>query len=259
MLPDRPGTVIVRTLVTSICGSDLCGRCCATTAAGAWRGYTDPPGGDLGVPGGTGHEVMGEVAEVVPPSSLSVGDRVLVFATGYVKAVPTARRAYIAATGMSPDIMLQQGGFCQYIESHETSTVRVPSFAPPGFNPLWYVVAQPVGTLIKAVNKLPSLWMKTVVILGQGQNGLLMTQLVSKMGARRVISMDLFANRVATAKLMGATHTVNTSDTDPLTAVKEITGEMMCDIAIDMVGHQGDSIDLCSDMTAPDGTVRFSY
>lgn len=94
----RPGTVIVRVLVTSICGSDLCGRCCATTAAGAWRGYTDPPGGDLSVPGGTGHEVMGEVADVVEPSSLSVGDRVLVFATGYVKAVPSARRAYIEVT-----------------------------------------------------------------------------------------------------------------------------------------------------------------
>ena len=25
--------------------------------------------------------------------------------------------------------------------------------------------------------------------------------------------------------------------------------------AIDMVGHQGDSIDICSDITAPDGTV----
>jgi hypothetical protein len=63
---------------------------------------------------------------------------------------------------MSPDIMLQQGGFCQYVESHETSTVRVPVSTPPGFDPLWYVVAQPVGTLIKAVNKLPSLWTKTV-------------------------------------------------------------------------------------------------
>lgn len=63
---------------------------------------------------------------------------------------------------MSPDIMLQQGGFCQYVESHETSTIRVPISTPAGFDPLWYVVAQPVGTLIKAVNKLPSLWTKTV-------------------------------------------------------------------------------------------------
>ena len=250
-----PGTVLVRTLVTSICGSDLCGRCCATTEAGAWRGYTDPPGGDLSVPGGTGHEVMGEVVDRVEPCSLAIGDRVLVFATGYVKAVPSARRHYIEATGMSPDVMLQQGGFCQYIESHETSTVKVPAFAPAGFDPLWYVVAQPIGTIIKAVNKLGSLWGKTVAILGQGQNGLLMTQLVSKMGARRVIAMDLFENRVATAGLMGATHAVNTSETAPVEAVTEITEGAMCDIAIDMVGHQGWSIDTCSDLVAPDGTV----
>ena len=101
----RPGTVIVRVLVTSICGSDLCGRCCATTVAGAWRGYTDPPGGDLNVPGGTGHEVLGEVAEVVEPSSLTVGDRILVFATGYVKAVPTARQAYIAVIQSSAVVL----------------------------------------------------------------------------------------------------------------------------------------------------------
>ena len=69
-----------------------------------------------------------------------------------------------------------------------------------------------------------------MAILGQGQNGLLMTQLVAKMGARRVISMDLFENRIAVSKLMGATHTVNTSETDPVAAIQEITDEMMCDI-----------------------------
>ena len=69
-----------------------------------------------------------------------------------------------------------------------------------------------------------------VVILGQGQNGLLMTQMISKMGARRVITMDLFENRLRTSKLMGATHTVNTSQADAVSAVKEITDEMMCDI-----------------------------
>lgn len=57
-----------------------------------------------------------------------------------------------------------------------------------------------------------------------------MTQLISKMGARRVITMDLFDNRLAVSKLMGATHSVNTSRVDPVAAVKEITNEMMCDI-----------------------------
>ena len=62
-----PGTLLVKVLVTSICGSDLAGRCCATCAAGAWRGYTDemPLETDNAVlrPGGTGHEVLGEVVE----------------------------------------------------------------------------------------------------------------------------------------------------------------------------------------------------
>jgi S-(hydroxymethyl)mycothiol dehydrogenase len=57
-----------------------------------------------------------------------------------------------------------------------------------------------------------------------------MTQLISKMGARRVITMDLFDNRLAVSKLMGATHSVNTSQADPVAAVKKITDEMMCDI-----------------------------
>ena len=89
-----------------------------------------------------------------------------------------------------------------------------------------------------------------------------MTQLISKMGARRVITMDLFDNRLAVSKRMGATHSsywvhprgvhavsrahprgvhavskrmgathsVNTSRVDPVAAVKEITNEMMCDI-----------------------------
>ena len=61
------------------------------------------------------------------------------------------------------------------MRSHETATVLVPPHAPPGFDPLWYVVAQPIGTIIRGVQKLGSLWGKTVAILGQGQNGLLMS------------------------------------------------------------------------------------
>ena len=120
------GSIVVRVLVTSICGSDLAGRCCATCAAGAWRGYTDEmtpyrgPEPELR-PGGSGHEVMGEVAEVVEPCALAVGTRVLVFTTGYIRLVPAARRAYTEATGESPDDMPVQGAFC-----------RAPPPSPPG-------------------------------------------------------------------------------------------------------------------------------
>jgi threonine dehydrogenase-like Zn-dependent dehydrogenase len=91
--------------------------------------------------------------------------------------------------------------------SFETATVPVPDAPPPrGFDPLWYVVAQPLGTIIRAVSKLGSVWGKRCAVLGCGQNGLLMTALLSRMGARVLVALDLFENRVAAARLMGATH-----------------------------------------------------
>jgi hypothetical protein len=110
-----PGTLLVRVLVTSICGSDLAGRCCATCAAGQWRGYTDEMNPDtMARPGGTGHEILGEVVDVVAPSSRAVGQRVLAFSTGYIRMVPSARAAFQRATGRDPDDVLPlQGGFCQ--------------------------------------------------------------------------------------------------------------------------------------------------
>ena len=258
-----PGAVLVRVLVTSICGSDLAGRCCASCTAGAWRGYTDEMNPNtVARAGGTGHEVMGEVVSTVEPCRRAVGERVLAFTTGYIRMVPSARAAFEAATGVSADVMPLQGGFCQYILSFETATVPVPSSIPhAGFDPLHYVVAQPLGTIIRAVSKLGSLWGKRVAVLGCGQNGLLMTALLSRMGARVVVALDLFPHRVAAAGKMGATHTVLVEQPGPdgvdatLAEVGRITAGKWCDVVVDMVGHQGTTLDLCSDMAARDSTV----
>src|SRR6187200_844375 len=38
---------------------------------------------------------------------------------------------------------------------------------------------------------------------------------------------------------MGATHTVNSKDADPVEAIKQLTGVFGVDVAIDAVGHPG--------------------
>jgi hypothetical protein len=145
--------------------------------------------------------VLGEVVDTVEPCRRSVGDRVLAFSTGYIRMVSSAHAAFLTATGVSPDILPLQGGFCQYILSFETATVAVPRSVPhASFDPLHYVVAQPLGTIIRAVSKLGSLWGKHCAVLGCGQNGLLMTALLSAMGARTLVALDLFANRVAAVR-----------------------------------------------------------
>ena len=182
-----PGCVLIRTISTSICGSDLSGMPCADCEVGEWRGFTDemPRGGFIGNdpandpfpkagpprPGGSGHELMGEVADVVEPSKLSIGQRVLAMGTGWVMGI--AKTDFEARTGESVRCLAdkaQGGGFLEYFVSTEDATIPVPHAVPrPGFDPLWYVAAQPFGTILKAASKLGGVLGKSVVIFGQGQ------------------------------------------------------------------------------------------
>jgi len=56
-------------------------------------------------------------------------------------------------------------------------------------------------------------------------------------GARTIIAVDIDERKLAWAKEFGATHTVNSSETDPVAAIRALTGGFGVDVAIDAVGH----------------------
>ncbi len=56
-------------------------------------------------------------------------------------------------------------------------------------------------------------------------------------GASKVIAVDLDDRKLEWAKGLGATHTVNSKETDAVAAIKELTGGFGVDVAIDAVGH----------------------
>jgi len=56
-------------------------------------------------------------------------------------------------------------------------------------------------------------------------------------GASPIIGVDIDDRKLEWATNMGATHTVNSKDTDPVAAIKELTGGFGVDVAIDAVGH----------------------
>ena len=72
-----------------------------------------------------------------------------------------------------------------------------------------------------------------VLILGQGPMGLLVTAWVALTGAGQVIAADRYARRLETARQMGATTTLNASETDVAAAVRELTGGIGADVVID--------------------------
>jgi S-(hydroxymethyl)mycothiol dehydrogenase len=55
-------------------------------------------------------------------------------------------------------------------------------------------------------------------------------------GAARIIALDVDGRKLETARRLGATHTVNSRDADPVEAVRELTGGFGADVVIDAVG-----------------------
>ncbi|MEV7738101.1 S-(hydroxymethyl)mycothiol dehydrogenase [Streptomyces sp. NPDC088921] len=56
-------------------------------------------------------------------------------------------------------------------------------------------------------------------------------------GASKIIAVDIDDRKLATAASLGATHTVNSREMDPVKAVRELTGGFGADVVIDAVGR----------------------
>ncbi|MFM9441542.1 S-(hydroxymethyl)mycothiol dehydrogenase [Streptomyces acidiscabies] len=56
-------------------------------------------------------------------------------------------------------------------------------------------------------------------------------------GAGRIIAVDIDERKLAKARELGATHTVNSRETDAVTAIQELTGGFGADVVIDAVGR----------------------
>ncbi|MER6923401.1 S-(hydroxymethyl)mycothiol dehydrogenase [Streptomyces spiralis] len=56
-------------------------------------------------------------------------------------------------------------------------------------------------------------------------------------GAARIIAVDVDDRKLAAARKLGATHTVNSREIDPVEAIRELTGGFGADVVIDAVGR----------------------
>ncbi|MEU9119801.1 S-(hydroxymethyl)mycothiol dehydrogenase [Streptomyces sp. NPDC048506] len=77
----------------------------------------------------------------------------------------------------------------------------------------------------------------TVAVIGCGGVGNAAIAGASIAGARRVIAVDIDERKLDGATRFGATHTVNSRGTDPVEAVRELTGGHGADVVIDAVGR----------------------
>jgi S-(hydroxymethyl)mycothiol dehydrogenase len=78
---------------------------------------------------------------------------------------------------------------------------------------------------------------KSVAVIGCGGVGTAAVAGSVLAGADTIVAVDIDDRKLEGARRMGATHTVNSTDTDPVRAIQELTGGNGADVVIDAVGR----------------------
>ena len=78
---------------------------------------------------------------------------------------------------------------------------------------------------------------KSVAVIGCGGVGVAAIAGSALAGASPIIAVDIDAKKLDAARRMGATHAVDSSATEPVAAIQELTGGHGADVVIDAVGR----------------------
>jgi S-(hydroxymethyl)glutathione dehydrogenase/alcohol dehydrogenase len=232
--------VLVRTVATGVCHSDL------HVVDGLGRFPVDRPFV-------LGHEGAGVVEAVGKDvTAVRVGDHVVACLSGFcgtcaqcLSGHPNVCTGGIVARAEDATPRLSQGGrpfrtfaaigsYAEYMLVHENSLVRIePEISLDRAALVGCGVLTGVGAALRSAGLQAG---QTVAVFGCGGVGLSIVQGARIGGARQIIAVDQFDSKLEMAKGVGATHTVNSTQDDPVKAVRALTKGVGVDHAFEAVG-----------------------
>jgi len=238
------GEMLVRVHTCGICGTDL--KKISTGSHSAPRIF--------------GHETSGVVvATGNEVTRFQPGDRVMVFHhipcrnCYYCRHRTFAQCETYKKVGCTGGFEPSGGGFAEYVRVMDwivrEGTVRLPDAV--SFEQACFV--EPVNTCMKGVVSLALQPDETVLVIGQGPIGLILSVLAKRTGAR-VITSDLYPQRLTISESFGLDVTIDASRTDVTLRVREMTDGRGADAVILAVGGNG-LIRPAMDATRPGGRV----
>jgi threonine dehydrogenase-like Zn-dependent dehydrogenase len=223
--------VVLRMKASTICGSDI--RCIYHEHLG--KG----PEGYQGVI--AGHEPSGQIVKAGPGCRrFRAGDRVLVYHISGCGVCNDCRRGYMIsctseryrrAYGWQRD-----GGMADYMLAEEKDLIYLP-------NELTYAdgaqVACGFGTVYEGLEKIGISGNDAVLITGLGPVGLATAALCRKLGARRIIGIDVIAERMQLATELKLCDDVLASGPENVADVRKLTGGQGVERAVDCSANDG--------------------
>jgi len=219
------GEVLLRMKASTICGSDI--RCIYHEHLG--KG----PEGYQGVI--AGHEPSGQIVKTGPGCRrFGEGDRVIVYHISGCGLCNDCRRGYMIsctseryrrAYGWQRD-----GGMAGYLLAEEKDLIYLPdelSYADGA------QVACGFGTVYEGLQKVGISGNDAVLITGLGPVGLAAAALSRKLGAARIIGIDVIEERTRLARDMGLCDEVLASGPNNVEQVRQLTGGRGVERAVD--------------------------
>src|SRR6202049_4980131 len=239
-----PGELLVRVHTCGICGTDL-----KKIASGSHSS-----------PRIFGHETSGVVvATGEGVSQFKPGDRVVVFhhipcgECYYCRHKTFAQCETYKKVGCTAGFEPSGGGFAEYVRVMDWivdhGTVRIPDGV--SFEQACFV--EPVNTCMKGIETLQLLPGESVLVIGQGPIGIILSTLAKRSGAR-VVTSDLYPERLTISRTFGLENVIDASRADTVKTVREQTEGRGADAAIVAVGGNA-LIRSAMDAVRPGGRV----
>jgi L-iditol 2-dehydrogenase len=221
-----PRELLIRVHTCGICGTDLKKIACGSHSA----------------PRIFGHETAGVVAAAGEGvSQFKPGDRVVMFhhipcgACYYCRHKTFAQCETYKKVGCTAGFEPSGGGFAEYVRVMDWivdhGTVRIPDGV--SFEQACFV--EPVNTCMKGIDTLQLLPGESVLVIGQGPIGIMLSTLAKRSGAR-VITSDLYPQRLTISRTFGLEYGIDASRADTVKTVREQTEGRGADAAIVAVG-----------------------
>ena len=222
--------VLVRVRACGICGSDI-------------HGYDGSTGRRI-PPLVMGHEAAGVIERVGRSvHGFAAGERVSFDSTVSCGRCDFCRRGQInlcdnrTVLGVSCADYRRHGAFAEYVAVPSRILYKLPDNLP--FERA--ALLESVSIAVHAVGRRLPKPTDTVVVVGAGMIGLLIVQVLKDKGSRNIVAVDVDPQKLALAKRLGATHTLNPNESDVAAGVRAVSGGRGADVAFEVVGF-GDTV-----------------
>ncbi len=236
--------VKVKVSWAGICGTDL-----HEYLEGPIFISTDKPDPFLGqkAPVTLGHEFAGVVEDIGSKvTKFNKGDRVVVNPTvsNHKKEENIDLYDGYSFIGLGSD-----GGFAEFTNVPEENVYKLPNNVSDKEGAL----VEPTAVAVQAIKEGNVLFGDTVAIFGAGPIGLLTTIAAKAAGASKIFVFDLSEERLKKAKEVGATHTINSGESNPVDVINKHTDNGV-NVSFEVAGV-APTFKSAIDVTKPRGTV----